>query len=181
MSHFSAGCSGQLYFYSWLSYQTQQICTVQVLQDAMIPSDRTAKTTAYHTTSPIILEGIKATRCQTRRGKVLDPEICLMLIHGYCCSCTGGWESVCTSMAHSHVDFSHRNSAPCQACQRQSQQQKQYLPLCCPAQQQLGMQTGGGRRREGPRGSPVRCGLWPTTQYITAGETESSGCVTHKL
>ena len=39
----------------------------------------------------------------------------------------------------------------------------------------------GGRRREGPQGSPVRCGLWPTTQYITADENESSGCVTHKL
>ena len=29
-----------------------------------------------------------------------------------------------------------------------------------------------GRRREGPRGSPVRRGLWPTTQYITADENE---------
>lgn len=32
----------------------------------------------------------------------------------------------------------------------------------------------GGRRREGPRGPPVWGGLWPTTQYITANENESS-------
>jgi hypothetical protein len=141
LSGFSARSSGQLYMYSWLSCQTQQVCTV--LQDAMTPSGWTAKMTTHHTALPMSAES----KLLDARVKERHPKMFLTLCA--CCSCTSSWESVCTPTAHSHAGCAHQHSVPGQVSQRQCQQQKKYLPLCCPARQQLGMQTGGGLAVQG--------------------------------